>query len=298
MLTQVSDYNRKSWHIFTIRDQDLYDTLLDINLLGSSDTVRDLTLSYATYNVVDGVGYGFGSFTRGMTEQEAYEGWLTRWNLVERAVIQSLKNWKVFRISQNRFDALVFLQWFMGDIRTITGAEGTYDLKSAIVQEQWDTAADMIMLNETARVRSQRCANIFRLADYGDYKTRKLLRTQGIHNMRNKAGVPSMDSLQLKRIRFAYFAETGDFLPFTPEGIKRDIVKKYKDTLIQQQFIYQGTNTFELLKSPSMYPVEKLKVLVNGQFIQHYFDYTLQDRVLTITKSLLTNDIIETTIKI
>ena len=116
--------------------------------------------------------------------------------------------------------------------------------------------------------------------------------------MRSQNQIGGLDDLQLKLIRFAYFAEVKDFLPYTPESLKRDIVNKYKDTLMQKQFTYAGTNTFTLQKTPSMTPVEKLQVKVNGSIVQHFFDFTLQDNVLTMVKTLNTGDIIDTTIKI
>ena len=51
-----------------------------------------------------------------------------------------------------------------------------------------------------------------------------------------------------------------------------------------------------------MEPVEKLQVLVNGEIIQHLFDFTLgttgSKSILTISKSLTNNDKIDTIIKI
>ena len=51
-------------------------------------------------------------------------------------------------------------------------------------------------------------------------------------------------------------------------------------------------------KAPSMTPVEKLQVIVNGDIIQHLFDYTVNETTLTIIKTLQTDDYIETIIKI
>jgi len=55
---------------------------------------------------------------------------------------------------------------------------------------------------------------------------------------------------------------------------------------------------FTLSQTPSMEPVEKLKVEINGTQIQHYFDFTVVNNVVTITKSLSQGDIIRFTIKI
>ena len=47
-----------------------------------------------------------------------------------------------------------------------------------------------------------------------------------------------------------------------------------------------------------MEPVEKLLVKINGEIVQHLFDYTIDGAKLKITKTLVANDIITTQIKI
>lgn len=102
----------------------------------------------------------------------------------------------------------------------------------------------------------------------------------------------------MDRARFAYYAETLRFLPNTPEGIKRTIAKQYNSTLVVDQFTYGSSNVFTINGSPSMDPVEKLKVEVNGEAIQHFFDFTILNNVITITKSLKSGEIIRFTTKI
>jgi hypothetical protein len=136
------------------------------------------------------------------------------------------------------------------------------------------------------------------LADYGKYKTRKWYRANGIFKMRdfNEKGVLNND--QLRRARFAYYAETKKFLPMTPEGLKRTIAKDYEATLVKKTFTYSGTNTFELEKNASITPIQKLEVVVNDKVLQYEYDWTISNFTLTISKSLNTGDIIQTTIKI
>jgi len=55
---------------------------------------------------------------------------------------------------------------------------------------------------------------------------------------------------------------------------------------------------FTISTTPSMEPVEKLKVEINGEVIQHFFDFTLLNNVITITKTLNTGDIVRFTTKI
>ena len=124
------------------------------------------------------------------------------------------------------------------------------------------------------------------------------MRQNGIFEMRDKNEINILSVSELERARFAYYAETQKFLPKMPEGIKRDIIRRYDQTTVVENFTYSNTNVFTISDSPSMDPVEKLTVEVNGETIQHYFDFTLLNNVITITKSLKTDDIVRFTTKI
>ena len=297
--TTVNTIFSTQWDDFTIVDKTVYDTDIDITQISASDEIKDIVLGLSKYTVADGTGYGVSEFEQGPTEQQAYEEWIVHWNRTVRKTIKALENWQILKLSQNRLDALCWLNWELGQINTVQGIK-TYDLKHAVIHKQWDTAANMIKNSIRSRISCRKIAAMFRLAQYEKPVTRISLRTNGINQMRtvNQVDLNTMDSQNLKRIRFAYYAETAKFLAFTPESVKRDIAKKYNDTLIQQQFIYSGTNVFEIQKQPSMYPVEKLQVKLNGEILQHYFDFTLDGRTLTVLKDMNVNDIIDTTIKI
>jgi hypothetical protein len=116
--------------------------------------------------------------------------------------------------------------------------------------------------------------------------------------MRRANELGSLKGDVLKRARFAYYAETNSFLPQTPMGIKRDIAKRYEETVIYKSYEYNAAGTYELLKTPSMDPIEKLEVTVDTTIIQHLFDYTIDGNTLTITKDIDTNSTIYTKIKI
>lgn len=298
MLTTVSNIYSTNWDIFNIKDQSVYDTKLELSTIFASDKVRDIALATGSYNVADGIGYGYSNFTSGFTEQQAYDDWLSTWNKVARETKQHLVNWGIVQITQNRYDSLVLLNWAQGQINTVQGSEGTYDIRSAYLAKQWDTVASMMSSSIVKRQIAVRAASIFRLVDYGKPKNRKLMRTDGIHQMRQLNKIGTLDDKQLKRIRFAYYAEVRNFLPFTPESLKRDIVKKWEQTLTQSQFIFSNTNVFELNKESSSYPVEKLVVRLNGRLLQQFFDYTLENKTLTVNISMNSGDIIDTTIKI
>ena len=299
MLTQIPVYFQIVWDDYNILDQTTYDTQIDITDVRTSNTARDVALNFSRYNAYNGTGYGERIDNSGITEQQAYDDWITVWDKQDRKVRQDLVNLEVYKITQNQYDGLVLYNWIMGNTNTVLAEEGEYDLKQTVKNQDWDIVANMIARSLNNRDKTDQAAKIIALADYGEYKDRSWLRTQGIYRMRQQNELLALDSTQVKRARFAYYAETGNFLPFTPEGVKRDIVKKYADTLIQQNFIYDGTtSTFTLQKSPSLYPVEKIQVQVNGTKIPLYFDYTVDGRTLTITKKLEIDDVIRTTIKI
>jgi len=299
MLTQVPEFFQTVWEDYTIKDQTLYDTKIDVLSLDVSDTCRDLALSFSTYNAYSGVGYGESNFIRGITEQEAFEDWSITWNNEKKKILTLIKNFNIVKITQNQYDGIVLFNWITGSANTVSASEGQYDLANSIKLQQWNTVANMIKRSKINKSKADIVSKIIGLADYGGYRNRIWLRTQGIYKMRQQNELKALDSENLKRARFAYFAETGNFLPFTPEGIKRDIVNKYNETLSQKQYTADGsTKTFALTKTASVYPVEKIKVLVNGNIIQLYFDYTVSGETLTITKDLANGDIIDTTIKI
>tara|TARA_Y100001972_G_scaffold127828_1_gene186053 strand:- start:4989 stop:5888 length:900 start_codon:yes stop_codon:yes gene_type:complete len=299
MLTQVPEFFQTVWEDYTIKDQTLYDTKIDVISLDVSDTCRDLALSFSQYNAYSGIGYGESNFTRGVTEQEAFEDWSITWNNEKKKILTLLKNFNILKITQNQYDGIVLFNWITGSANTVSASEGEYDLANSIKLQQWNTVANMIKRSKINKSKADIASKIIGLADYGTYRDRIWLRTQGIYKMRQQNELKALDSENLKRARFAYFAETGNFLPFTPEGIKRDIVNKYNDTLSEKRYTADGsTKTFTLTKSPSVYPVEKIKVLVNAKIIQLYFDYTVSGDTLTIKKDLVNDDIVDITIKI
>lgn len=299
MLTEVPEYFRTVWTDYDVKDDTMYDTLIDITTIGASESVRSVALNFSRYNAYDTAGYGESNFTNGVTEQQAFNDWILQWENENSKVLKSIFNLNILKITQNQYDAIVLFNWTTGDVYTVASPEGQYDLRSVIQNKNWDSVADMMSRSTINKEKSVLCAKLLRLADYDSFKDRIWLRTQGIHDMRKKNELRLLDSQQLRFARFAYFAETGDFLPYTPEGIKRDIVKKYNNTLIQQRFESDGTTTqFKLTQAPSIYPVEKIKVLINGQQIQLYYDYTVDNTTLTITHPLVSGDLIDITIKI
>ena len=73
--------------------------------------------------------------------------------------------------------------------------------------------------------------------------------------------------------------QTLNFFISINEGAKRQLVKEYESTLIKQSFTYDGTNTVFTLGSQHG-TQEKLEVLINGKIQQHFYDFTVSERLL------------------
>ena len=301
-LTTVAPRFQTVWEDFTVLDTTMFTTKKDIGDLNASDACKLVALNFARYNGYNGLAYGESSTTVGVTEQQSFDIWTTVFNTQQSIVKNQLLKSPVKKLSQTAYDGLVLYYWITGKLFYVTAIEGTYNMLDSIVNNDFNTVASMISRSNINKSKCITASTVLRLADYGKNKNRTWMRSHGIFYMRDQNEKFLLSDAELKRARFAYYAETLKFMPFTPESIKRDIVKKYNQTLTRQSFTYSGTSVFTLNAQPSMTPVEKLQVKVNGSIIQHLYDFTLGStgnaNQLTITKSLTNNDIIETEIKI
>ena len=230
MIQTVPTYFQVVWEDFKVKDQTVYDTQIDIGLLNASESAELFALNYSRYNGSTGFGYGESTFNRGCTEQEAYEAWILNFNKKQSEFKSQIKNIITTTLSQNMYDALMLTYYTTGNFLKITAPEGTYDTKDAITSKDIDTLANIIQRSKINPDKCKAIAKILRLVDYGKNKDRSWLRLDGIYKMRTNNELGLLNSQQLKYARFAYFAETLKFLPFTPEGLKREISKQYKAT--------------------------------------------------------------------
>ncbi len=290
------------WSDYVVKDETTYKTEIDLSLLTASSKAKDVALDFFDeYSGFDGTAYGEGTYATGLTEQQAYDNWLVTFNkqqsIVKKQLQQNPKLPNAY--PQSVFDGLVLLNWATGKVFTVTAIEGIYDLLDGLRLKDFDTVASILMRSNKNKSLCIKCATILRLADYGKPKTRLWQRTNGIHKMRDKNEKDVLDTNLLKRARFSYFAETRNFLPFSPESANRNVVREYEKQVVVKNYTFDGTvTTFTLEKSPSMEPAEKLEVTINGLVQQHLFDFTVIGNQLSILKTMNTGDIIATTIKI
>lgn len=300
MISEIENINKTVWTDFTVIDEDLYNNEIAIEDLEMSEIGRLAALNFGMYVGYDGYGYGeFGNLTRGMTEQEAYNIWNEQFDKNQKLFKRQLKIYNLTEIPQSVYDGLMLYFWAVNKVHFVYANEEIYDMKEKISNKDWDTVASMIVRSNFNKEYCVRAATVLRLADYGKLKPRSWFRTRGIYNMRANNETDLFGLNELKRARFAYYAETRQFLPFTPESAKRQIVKEYEETLLTNKFVSDGlTTVFKLPKEPSMTPVEKLEVYINGDLVQNEYDYTLSGTQLIITKPLTQKDIINTIIRI
>lgn len=295
----VENKFKKIWNDFTVKDETAYSTQLSLENVTSSENARLLALGFfSSYNGFDTTAYGEGEYDIGLTEQQAFDLWQEAYNKQELLAKSQLIANNVTTMSRSAYDAIILYHWATGKLfQSIQGAI-EYNLLKPLRLLDYDTVANMIVNSTINKELCIKIATVLRLADYGNPKTRAWYRSRGVFNMREVNEKAILNTDQLRRARFSYYAETLKFLPFTPEGKQRQIVKDYNDTLIVQNFVYSGTNTFTLAKSVSMTPIEKLTVTINDNIQQHLFDFTVDGTTLTITESMNTGDMIKTTIKI
>ena len=295
----VENKFKKIWSDFTVKDETAYTTQLPLANVTSSENARLLALSFFnSYSGFDTTAYGEGEYDTGLTEQQAFDLWQEEYNKQELLAKSQLIANNVATMSRSAYDAIILYHWATGKLfQSIQGAI-EYNLLKPLRSFDYETVANMIVNSTVNKDLCIKIATVLRLADYGKPKDRTWYRSRGVFNMRDINEKATLDTDQLRRARFAYYAETQKFLPFTPEGKQRQIVKDYNDTLIVQNFTFSGTSTFTLAKSVSMSPIEKLTVTINDNIQQHLFDFTVDGTTLTITESMNTGDLIKTTIKI
>lgn len=299
MITDIDTSLKTIWTDFTVLNEELFNNEIAIDEIEMSELGRLTALNFSIYVGYDGYGYGEGAVVRGITEQEAFNVWNKQFDRQQQIFKRQLKIYKLTEISQSVYDGLLLYFWAVNKTHFVYANEEIYDMKDKITNKDWDDVASIMMRSNFNREQCTRAATVLRLADYGKPKPRSWFRTRGIHLMRTNNETRLLAQNELKRARFAYYAETRQFLPYTPESNKRQIVKDYEKTLLSNKFVYNGSTTiFTLPETPSMKPVEKLEVYINGDLMQNEFDFTVDGTKLIITKELKDQDIINTLIRI
>ena len=230
MLKYISDPKlRTNWSDFVIQDEFAVDFLVDTTQRSASENMIKLMLAqtrFSMFNDEGHIGYGAGKLTKefGCTEQEAYSEWLKELRKKDKAFQSSLP---LRSISQTQYDSLFSVFYHNGSWKSINGLEGVYDLEYAVLSENWNLVADIINNGiddpDTRRLE----ARVLQLADYSTERTRDFMRNKGIARARRiyKAG-NIVDQSIVRQLEFAYYRQTGSFLPRMTELRKRELLLK------------------------------------------------------------------------
>lgn len=235
----VSPSFRIQWETFSKTEQQKWDSEFRISTLYQtvSEEAKLLILSnnrfrmfrYLDENGIYKIGYGYGNPDKrdGYTEAEAYGDWIKELKRKENILQKQLP---LLSLTQSQFDAILSLYFLTGDWKKINGVEGTYDILSAMRNNDWLTIANMLANATDNREQRLKEARMIILADYYTEKDRTWLRNEGIQYTRTQYVNTIADTLAKRQAEFAYYRQTnGAFLPNMREIRKREIVNHYQN---------------------------------------------------------------------
>lgn len=233
MLPIVDSKYRIPWQDFRVKNLYYTQSTNPPYIMQASEEIIPVILNnfrYRMYKYFDepsnqfkiGYGYGNPNDQKGMTEPEAYSLWISE--LRKKQVL--LRNQIPFLyVTQSQFDALLSLYFQTGSWRIVQSREGTYDLLSAIKENSWQAAADMIANGSVKRDARMREARVMMLGDYSVERTRTNLRREGIEYTRTQYIQGIDDSFTRRQAQIAYFRQTnGAWLPNMSQAEKSVVV--------------------------------------------------------------------------
>lgn len=164
----------------------------------------------------------------GSTENESYGYFIDKFKKIER---QFKKDLPLDTLSQTVYDALLSLYFFTGSISQVGNTQRRFNLAPYIKEEKWAEVASIFVLAGNDRIQRQREAKIMMLADYGKPKSRALIKSEGIENLRAlHFSDRFVDNKAKQQAEYVYYYETRRFLPNLSQSRKSEIVKLYKAT--------------------------------------------------------------------
>lgn len=236
-VSKVSPSFRIQWETFSKTEQQKWDSEFRISTLYQtvSEEAKLVILSnsrfrmfrYLSEDNTYKIGYGYGNADKrdGYTEPEAYSEWIKELKKKEDLLQKQLP---VLSLSQSQFDAILSLYFLTGNWKKVNGLEGTYDILSAMRNNDWITIANMLANASQNREQRLKEARMLVLGDYNTDKDRTWLRNEGIQHTRTQYINNITDTLAKRQAEFAYYRQTnGAFLPNMREIRKREIVNYY-----------------------------------------------------------------------
>lgn len=222
--------------LYTVKDSTMVDTKIDIKNLEASEDLINFILRSQTWRgysyIHNGkrlIGYGLdkGLTSKGLLETEAFSYFIENLKAKERLFKKALP---LSFISQTNYDALLSLFYHTGTIETIGTPSRKFKINQYILDEEWQYIASALILTNDDRIIRQSEAKIMMLADYGTNKSRAIIRSQGIQNIRTAYPNGFIDTNALQQAEYVYFKETNRFLPLMTQSRKRQVVSDSKLT--------------------------------------------------------------------
>lgn len=220
--------------LFTKMDADAVNVEIPLTDLEASENLLNFMLripGWKGYKFNNGkqIGYGTSANTDGigLTERESYNDWITVVKQKERKLKNILP---VNSLPQSVYDALLSLYYHTGSISKVGTEQRLFEILEYVKNKQWQWLATALISSNNQRIIRQGEARIMMLADYGTYKSRDLLRAEGIQDIRSK--YPALlDDDQKMQAEYIYYAETQRFLPNMDPLRQKQVVRQYKQSL-------------------------------------------------------------------
>lgn len=163
--------------------------------------------------------------SEGLTEEQAYNIWIDHFKERERAF---KKIFILDSLTQSQYDGLLSLYFLTGDWTRVGTEQRQFKLVDDIKNKKWEYVATALSHSGVNRIVRQHEAKIIMLADYGVEKSRMLIKEQGLQNIIKQYPSGLLDDKARAQAEYVYYAETGRFLPQTPESRKRILARKLR----------------------------------------------------------------------
>lgn len=163
--------------------------------------------------------------SEGLTEEQAYNIWIDHFKERERAF---KKIFILDSLTQSQYDGLLSLYFLTGDWTRVGTEQRQFKLVDDIKNKKWEYVATALSHSGVNRIVRQHEAKIIMLADYGVEKSRMLIKEQGLQNIIKQYPSGLLDDKARAQAEYVYYAETGRFLPQTPESRKRILAHKLR----------------------------------------------------------------------
>lgn len=159
-----------------------------------------------------------------LEESDAYAFWIENFKDKERAF---KKFFPLDTLTQTQYDAMVSLHFFTGAWDKVGTEIAKFDLRTHIMNREWDYVATALVNNGQDRLRTQSEAKIMMLGNYGRHTPRTMLKSKGVQLIRGEYP-RQKDAISKQQCEYIYYVEQRRFLPGITQSRMRQIVDLFK----------------------------------------------------------------------